>query len=67
MWKRFLQSFVSFSSVKNLFFKFFFESIKFQGESVWKRVLRFIKSLRCVKEKSLSLTKGFEFARTQRK
>jgi hypothetical protein len=26
------------------FFKFF-ESIKFQGESVWKRVLRFIESL----------------------
>ncbi len=58
MWKRFLQSFVSFSSVKNLFFKFF-ESIKFQGESVWKRVLRFIESLRCVEEKSLSLREGF--------
>jgi hypothetical protein len=35
-----------------------FESIKFQGESVWKRVLRFIKSLRCVEERSLSLRKG---------
>ncbi len=33
MWKRFLQSDVSFSSVNFLFFKFF-ESIKFQGESV---------------------------------
>jgi hypothetical protein len=38
VWKRFLQSVVRFSSVENLFFKFF-ESIKFQGESVWKRVL----------------------------
>jgi hypothetical protein len=35
VWKRFLQGVVSFSSVKNLFF----ESIKFQSESVWKRVL----------------------------
>ncbi len=49
MWKRFLQSVVNFSSVKNLFFKFF-ESIKFQGESVWKRVLRFIESLKCGKK-----------------
>jgi hypothetical protein len=31
-----------------------FESIKFQGESVWKRVLPFIESLRCVEESSLS-------------
>jgi len=31
-----------------------FESIKFQGESVWKKVLRFIESLRCVEESSLS-------------
>ncbi len=53
MWKRFLQSVISFSSVKNFFFKFF-ESIKFQGESVWKRVLRFIESLRRVEERSLS-------------
>ncbi len=53
VWKRFLQNVLSFSSVKNLFFKFF-ESIKFQGESVWKRVLRFIKSLRFVEERSLS-------------
>jgi len=53
VWKRFLQSVVSFSSEKNLFFKFF-ESIKFQGESVWKKVLRFIENLRCVEESSLS-------------
>jgi hypothetical protein len=53
VWKRFLQSVLSFSSVKNLFFKFF-ESIKFQGESVCKRVVRFIESLRCVEERSLS-------------
>ncbi len=33
VWKRSLQSVISFLSVKNLFFKFF-ESIKFQGESV---------------------------------
>ncbi len=44
-----------------------FESIKFQGESVWKRILRFIEILRCVKERSLSLREGFEFARMQRK
>jgi len=36
-----------------------FESIKFQGESVWKRVLRFIESLRCVEERCLSLREGF--------
>ncbi len=53
VWKKFLQSVLSFSNVKNLFFKFF-ESIKFQGESLWKRVLRFIESLRCVEERSLS-------------
>ncbi len=53
MWKRFFQSVLSFSSVKNLFFKFF-ESTKFQGESVWKRVIRFIESLRCVEKRSLS-------------
>ncbi len=53
MWKRFFQSVLSFSSVKNLFFKFF-ESIKFQCESVWKRVIQFIESLRCVEERSLS-------------
>jgi hypothetical protein len=38
VWKRFLQSVVSFSSMKNLLFKVF-ESIKIQGENVWKRVL----------------------------
>ncbi len=43
MWTRFLQSVVSFSSVENLFFKFF-ESIKFQGESVWKRVFRVVEN-----------------------
>jgi hypothetical protein len=53
VWKRFFQSVLSFSSVKNLFFKFF-ESTKFQGESVWKRVIRFIESLRCVEKRSLS-------------
>ncbi len=58
MWKKFFQSFISFSNVKILFFKFF-ESIKFQGESVWKRVLRFIESLRCVEERCLSLREGF--------
>ncbi len=31
VWKKFLQGVLSFSSVKNWFFKFF-ESIKFQGE-----------------------------------
>ncbi len=31
-----------------------FEIIKFQGESVWKRVIRFIESLKCVEESSLS-------------
>jgi hypothetical protein len=31
-----------------------FESIKFQRESVRKRVLRFIESLKCVEERSLS-------------
>jgi len=36
-----------------------FESIKFQNESVWKRVLRFIESLRCVEERCLSLREGF--------
>jgi hypothetical protein len=56
-----------FFKCEKLFFKFFFESIKFQGESVWKKVLRFIESLRCVKERSLSLREGFEFARIQRK
>ncbi len=35
VWKKLLQGAISFSSVKNLFF----ESIKFQSESVWKRVL----------------------------
>jgi len=43
VWKRFLQSVVSFSSVENLFFKFF-ESIKSQGESVWERVLRVVEN-----------------------
>jgi hypothetical protein len=33
VWKRFFQSVISFSNVENLCFKFF-ESIKFQGESV---------------------------------
>ncbi len=37
VWKRFLQRVVSFSSVETCFQVF--ESIKFQGESVWKRVL----------------------------
>ncbi len=36
-----------------------FENMKFQGENVWKRVLRFIESLRCVEERSLSLREGF--------
>jgi hypothetical protein len=36
-----------------------FKSIKFQGENVWKRVLRFIESLRCVEERPLSLKEGF--------
>ncbi len=38
---------------EKLVFKFF-ENIKFQGESVWKRVFRFIESLRCVEESFLS-------------
>jgi len=59
--------FCKFFKREKLVFQVFFESIKFQGESVWKRVLRFIESLRCVKEKSLSLREGFEFARMQRK
>jgi len=59
--------FCKFFKREKLVFQVFFESFKFQGESVWKRVLRFIESLRCVKEKSLSLTEGFEFARMQRK
>jgi len=42
-----------FFNVKNLFF-IIFESIKFQRENVWKRVFRFIESLRCMEEKSLS-------------
>jgi hypothetical protein len=53
VWKRFFQSVVKFSNVKNLFFEFF-ESIKFQGEIVWKKVLRFIESLRFVEKNSLS-------------
>jgi len=36
-----------------------FESIKFQSESVWKRVLRFIESLRCVEKRCLSWKEGF--------
>ncbi len=36
-----------------------FENIKFQGESAWKRVLRFIENLRCVDERSLNLKEGF--------
>jgi len=36
-------------------FFFFFQSIRFQSESVWKRVFQFIESFRCVKERSLSL------------
>ncbi len=35
VWKRFLQAVECFSSVKKLLF----ESIKFQSESLWKRVL----------------------------
>ncbi len=40
VWERFLQGVVSFSSVKNLVF----ESIKFQSESVWKRVLLLVEN-----------------------
>ncbi len=40
VWKKFLQSVVSFSSVEKLVF----ESIKFQGESVWKRVLQIVEN-----------------------
>jgi hypothetical protein len=43
VWKRFLRSVVSFSNVENLFLSFF-ESIKFQSESVWKRVLRVVEN-----------------------
>jgi hypothetical protein len=44
VWKTFLQSVVNFSSVGNLFLKFF-ESIKFHGESVWKNVLLVVKNI----------------------
>jgi hypothetical protein len=40
VWKRFLQGVVSFSSVKNLFF----ESSKFQIESVWKTILLIVEN-----------------------
>ncbi len=40
VWKRFLQGVVSLLSVKNLVF----ESIKYQSESVWKRVLLLVEN-----------------------
>jgi hypothetical protein len=57
VWKRFPQSLVSFSSVENFVFQVFF-GIKFQGESVWKRVLRVVENLQTLKFKKVC---GIEF------